>query len=112
MDIPQVTPNETAPTGDMGQDYLATGKQVAMRRWEASPCDWADMRTRKYETVGYVIQGRLEIDLDGETATLQGGDSWMVPEGAPHRYRILENLVAVEATSPPARMGNRDATES
>lgn len=62
-----------------------------------------ELKSRQYETVGYVIRSSLELDLDGETVKLQSGDSWLVPEGATYRSRMLENLVAVEATSPPAR---------
>jgi quercetin dioxygenase-like cupin family protein len=40
--------------------------------------------------------------------TLQAGDSWVVPKGALHRYRIVERFVAVEATCPPAEVHGRD----
>jgi quercetin dioxygenase-like cupin family protein len=33
---------------------------------------------------------------------LTPGDSWVIPAGAEHRYRIVEHFKAVEATSPPA----------
>jgi len=114
MDIPQVVSAKDAATGGMGQQYLATGKQVALRRWEANTCEYGEMHSRDYETVGYVVSGFVELDLDGESVKCKAGDSWMVPEGAPHRYRILEPLVAIEATSPPAQFGNRDepATKS
>jgi len=108
MDIPQITPKDKSPTGDMGQNYLASGKQVALRRWEEGVCEYSEERRRNYETVGYVLSGVLEIDLDGQTARLGAGDSWLVPENALHRYRILEPIVAIEATSPPARHGDRD----
>ena len=108
MDIPQVTSQANAETGIMGQEYLATGKNVALRRWEESQCDWSVKSCREYETVGYVLSGVLELDLDGQTAKLTAGDSWMVPERAWHRYRILEPMVAIEATSPPGRFSDRD----
>ena len=108
MDIPQVTSKSNAEAGEMGQQYLAAGKQVALRRWEESACEFGEPRCREYETVGYVLSGSLELDLDGETVKLQSGESWLVPEGATHRYRILEDLVAIEATSPPARFNDRD----
>jgi len=108
MDIPQVTSVQASPTGDMGQDYLATGKQVALRRWQEDAGDFTERVSRKYEIVGYMLSGTLEVDLDGQIATLQAGDSWMVPEGSPHRYRIVKPIVAIEATSPPARFNDRD----
>jgi len=108
MDIPQVTSKSDAETGEMGQAYLATGKQVAMRRWEETVCDFGEATCREYETVGYVLSGVLELDLAGESVTLRRGDSWLVPAGATHRYRIVEPIVAIEATSPPARFNDRD----
>lgn len=94
-----------ASVGTMGQTYLATGESVAMRMWEEQPGDAQDkqLRSRSYETVGYVISGKAELELDGETVVLNAGDSWVVPKGVAHSYTILESFVAVEATSPPAR---------
>lgn len=108
MNIPQVTSHDEAATGDMGQEYLASGKHVALRRWEEDPNEVAEERNRDYETVGYVISGVLELDLDGQTATLKPGDSWLVPAKVKHCYRIIESIVAIEATSPPARFNDRD----
>lgn len=108
MDIPQVTTNEDAEIGEMGQLYLVAGKQVALRRWEEGPCGYGEPVIREYETVGYVLEGELELDLDGQTVTVTPGTSWLVPAGAPHRYRILERTIAIEATSPPARFNDRD----
>jgi hypothetical protein len=38
------------------------------------------------------------------------GDSWVVPKGASHSYKILEPFTAVEATLPPAHVHGRDET--
>ncbi len=94
-----------APVGSLGQTFLAGGEQVALRLWEEAPGDAEDKEpyTRPYETVGYVIEGTLEITVDDETILLESGQSWVVPAGASRTYRIHEPLVAVEATSPPAR---------
>jgi len=98
-----------SPVGAMGQKYLASGKRVAMRLWEAeAPSDDKAPISRPYETVGYVISGRAELKLEGQTVLLEPGDSWTVPEGATHTYRILEAFTAVEATSPPAQAHGRD----
>ncbi|MFG0262674.1 MAG: cupin domain-containing protein [Novipirellula sp. JB048] len=108
MDIPQIHPASDAEVGSMGQRYLVTGKEVALRRWDEAAGEFSASHCRHYETVGYLLSGRLELEFDGGTATLRPGDSWLVPSGAPHRYRILEPVVAIEATSPPARFGGRD----
>ena len=101
--------SQFSPTGKMGQKYLASGIHVAMRLWEQEPPGEAKPRTqRDYETVGYVIEGRAELDLEGQKILLEPGDSWMVPKGAAHSYKILEPFTAVEATAPPALVHGRD----
>ena len=98
-----------SPHGTMGQKYLVSGKQVAMRIWENEPPGEEEVHARDYETVGYVVNGRAELDLEGQTISLEPGDSWLVPKGAKHRYRIVEAFTAVEATAPPAHVRGRDA---
>jgi quercetin dioxygenase-like cupin family protein len=99
-----------SPAGDMGQRYMVTGKALSMRLWEKEPPGAAKPRTRReYETIGYVIDGRAELTVEGQTIRLEPGDSWLVPRNAEHSYRILEPFTAVEATSPPAEVHGRDA---
>ncbi|HEX5581329.1 MAG TPA: cupin domain-containing protein [Gemmatimonadaceae bacterium] len=98
-----------SPKGEMGQKYLASGVSLAMRLWEKEPSPEAKPLVRRdYETVGYVIEGRAELQLEGQTVVLAKGDSWVVPKGAEHTYRILERFTAVEATHPPAHVHGRD----
>lgn len=98
-----------SPRGAMGQKYLASGVSVAMRLWEKEePAEPKAPSTRDYETVGFVIAGRAELHLEGQVVQLEKGDSWVVPKGASHTYRILETFTAVEATSPPAQAHARD----
>jgi quercetin dioxygenase-like cupin family protein len=98
-----------SPTGEMGQKYLVSGIHVAMRLWEEEPPGAPKPATqRDYETVGYVIQGRAELHLEGQKVILEPGDAWLVPKGAVHTYHILEPFTAVEATYPPAHIHGRD----
>jgi len=101
--------SQESPTGEMGQKYLASGKAISMRLWEnEQPDDAKPESSRDYETVGYVISGRAELHLEGQMVLLEPGDSWTVPKGASHTYRILEAFTAVEATHPPAQVHGRD----
>ena len=65
--------------------------------------------TGLFAAVGYVIGGRAELHLEGQKVLLEKGDSWLVPPGAEHSYRVLERFTAVEATAPPAQVHGRDA---
>lgn len=93
-----------SPTGSMGQRHLAMSKSMSMRLWEETPGDLKPATRRDYETIGYVVAGRAELHSEGQTILLNAGDSWVVPRGASHAYRILENLRAIEVTHPPAEI--------
>ncbi len=98
-----------SPKGKLGQKYLASGKNVAMRLWEdEQPNEDKEPTSRDYETVGYVINGRAQLHIEGQMILLEPGSSWVVPKGASHTYKILEPFTAVEATSPPAQVHGRD----
>lgn len=99
----------SSPKGQMGQKYLASGKSISMRLWEnQEPGEPKEPTQREYETVGYVIEGRAELHIEGQMVLLEPGDSWVVPKGSSHTYKILEPFTAVEATSPPAQVHGRD----
>ena len=98
-----------SPTGEMGQKCLASGVSVAMRMWEnVESSDSDEKHERDYETVGFVIERKAELHLAGQMVLLEKGDSWVVPKGAEHSYKILENFTAVEAMHPPAHAHGRD----
>lgn len=98
-----------SPKGPDGQVYLAGGKNIAMRLWnKEQTTEQKEETTRDYETVGYVISGRAELHTEGQMVLLEPGDSWVVPKGAAHTYKILEPFTAVEATYPPAVVHGRD----
>ncbi|MHC5614616.1 MAG: cupin domain-containing protein [Nostoc sp.] len=98
-----------SPKGKLGQKYLASGKNVALRLWEdEQPNEDKEPSSRDYETVGYVINGRAQLHIEGQVILLEPGSSWVVPKGASHTYKILEPFTAVEATSPPAQVHGRD----
>ena len=53
-----------SPRGAMGQKYLASGKRIGMRLWEAEePAEANEPTARQYETVGSVINGRAELHV-------------------------------------------------
>ncbi|MBC8143759.1 MAG: cupin domain-containing protein [Armatimonadetes bacterium] len=106
------TQSAHSPKGEMGQIYLASGKNVSMRLWQnEQPGEDKEPVARDYETVGYVISGTAELHSEGQMVTLAAGDSWVVPKGASHTYRIVETFTAVEATYPPSQVHDRDAPQ-
>src|SRR5919112_3871016 len=100
-----------SPVGDQGQVYLASGKRISMRLWrDEEPTQDKPPSKHEYEGVGYVISGRAELLIEGQTVRFEPGDSWVVPADAEHTYRILERFPAVEATAPPSQVHGREKT--
>ena len=85
-----------SPVGPDGQVYLVSGKRMALRLWrdEAPTIDKPS--------------GRAELLIDGQSIRLEPGDSWLVPAGSDHTYRILESFTAVETTAPPFQVHGRE----
>ncbi len=81
---------------------LVTGDALALRLWNESAGVAGDPHTQPYETAGYVVSGRVEVHVGDDSTTCGAGDSYHVPAGATRHYVVVEDLVAVEATSPPA----------
>jgi quercetin dioxygenase-like cupin family protein len=99
----------TSPTGPEGEVYLVSGKRMSMRMWrDEAPTDSKPSRRHDYEVVGFVLSGRAELIIDGQTNRLEPGDSWLGPAGSTHTYRITESFTAVEATAPPFQVHGRE----
>lgn len=97
-----------SPVGPEGQKYLVSGKRLAMRLWEEAAGEQGEPHTRPYETVGYVVSGRVEVHVGDSVVVCGAGDSYLVPDGAERYYRVLEDLTAVETTAPPAHLHGRN----
>lgn len=54
----------------------------------------------EHESIGYVISGKIEMQIGDQMFQLGAGDSWRHPVGVPHSTRALENSYAVEAHNP------------
>ena len=98
-----------SPRGEMGQKYLVSGKRVSMRLWRTGPQEAHKAPSRRdYETVGYVIDGRAELHLEGQTLRLEAGDSGWCRRAPSTATCSPSPFTAVEATAPPAQVHGRD----
>jgi hypothetical protein len=48
-----------------------------------------------------------ELHIEGQFVLLEKGDSWVVPKGSRHTYKIIETFTAIEANSSPAEVHGR-----
>jgi quercetin dioxygenase-like cupin family protein len=93
----------------MGRKYLVSRVHVATRlREHEAPGEATVAAARDHQTVGYVIEGRARLHVEGQMALLEPGNSSVVPRGADHHCRILDTFTVVEATYPSAHAHGRD----
>jgi mannose-6-phosphate isomerase-like protein (cupin superfamily) len=77
------------------------GKRRTLRKISRKPYE-------STKTIGFVIEGKAELYIEGQRVLLEPGDSWVIPIGAKHRYKILVPFTAIEVTNPPAEVRARD----
>ena len=52
------------------------------------------------EQTGYLVAGRLEFSVAGESLVAEPGSSWSLPADLPHGASALEDSLVVEVFSP------------
>jgi quercetin dioxygenase-like cupin family protein len=90
---------------------LVQGERIGLRMWEGEKDSAIDQQSgdefyrQLHESVCFVISGRLLLLLENDQRLeLVPGDSFTVPKGLPHMYKILEGPVKVlEATAAPPK---------
>ena len=58
------------------------------------------LHSHPHVQASYVAKGSFEATVDGRTETLSTGDSFMVPSGAVHGVRALEDGLLVDSFTP------------
>jgi quercetin dioxygenase-like cupin family protein len=53
------------------------------------------------DQVGYIVEGSVEMTIDGKTYKLGKADSYSAPSNIPHGAHTLEPTVIVDTFSPP-----------
>jgi quercetin dioxygenase-like cupin family protein len=86
-----------------GVDFLvgAVGEQMMVTLMTFAQGETVGRHSHPHEQVGYCVSGRFELTVDGEPHLVEPDDSYAIPGGASHSYRILEDSLAVEVFSPP-----------
>lgn len=86
-----------------GVEFLlgATGERMMVALMTFKEGQAVGTHSHLHEQAGYCVQGRFELTITGESTLIEPDDSYVIPGGASHSYRILEEASAVEVFSPP-----------
>jgi quercetin dioxygenase-like cupin family protein len=80
---------------------LTAGDRMMLIEVTLAPRTVVPMHTHPHEQTGYVVSGRMRLQIADETLDLDPGDAYMIPGGAEHEATALEPLVIVDVFSPP-----------
>ena len=85
--------------GDLGQHKL----QILHERYAPGADTGKTLLQHESEEGGIVIQGRVEITVDGKRHVLGPGDAYLFDSRLPHRFRNIgtEDCVIISACTPP-----------
>jgi len=52
---------------------------------------------------GIVVRGKIELTIGGETNVYIAGDSYVIPEGTPHKAKVYPGFASVDFFTDPNR---------
>ena len=59
------------------------------------------IHSHPHDQVGYLVEGHVEMTIDGTKYDLVKGDSYCAPSHVPHGVLTLEPSIIVDTFSPP-----------
>lgn len=80
---------------------LTHGEKMMLIEVTLEPGSVVPIHTHPHEQTGYVVSGRMRLQIAAETLDLNPGDAYMIPGGVEHEATALEPLVIVDVFSPP-----------
>jgi len=79
----------------------ATGERMMVALMTFRKGQQVGTHSHPHEQSGYCISGRFALTIDNFSSTIEPDDSYVIPTGVPHSYRIIKDSLAVEVFSPP-----------
>jgi quercetin dioxygenase-like cupin family protein len=79
---------------------LVHGERSLLSKFRLKAGSDLPAHSHPYEQVGYLLRGRLLLDIGGELREAGPGDSWCIASGVPHKAQALEDSEALELFSP------------
>jgi len=79
---------------------LVYGKKTLLAEFKLEKGAILPRHKHPHEQTGYLVSGRMDLTIGGETHRVEPGDSWSVPGDVEHNAVAHENSVAVEVFSP------------
>jgi quercetin dioxygenase-like cupin family protein len=88
------------PLDRIGMKTLVHGDRTLMVEFRLERGAVLPRHKHPHEQTGYLVSGRIELAIGGETYQVAAGDSWCIPSDVEHSAVARESSVAIEVFSP------------
>jgi quercetin dioxygenase-like cupin family protein len=79
---------------------LVHGSQTLMTEFKLEQGAALPRHRHLHEQTGYLVSGRMDLTIGGETFPVAPGDSWCIPGDMEHSAIAREDSVAIEVFCP------------
>ena len=79
---------------------LAIGNRTHMVRFFLAKGKFLPLHHHVQEQTGYMIRGKMILNINGKPYTVVSGDSWSIGSNIPHSAEIIEDCEVIEVFSP------------
>src|SRR5262245_23692896 len=80
---------------------VVSGKQGMLVWWSMKAGAHAQAHKHPHEQIAWVIKGRCQVRLGGETRDCGPGDVVVIPGGIEHEFKFSEDAEVVDLFAPP-----------
>ena len=80
---------------------LATSQSLMICEFNFEAHVEIPIHSHPHEQVGYLVEGRVEMTIDGKKYDLKKGDSYCAPSNVPHGVLTLEPSLIIDTFCPP-----------
>ena len=80
---------------------MIVGKKEMLVQWEFDKDAVAARHSHPHEQIVMMIQGKLQLIVEGETTIMEPGSIVVIPPNASHEACALEKTVVIDIFSPP-----------
>lgn len=78
------------------------GEKLMMSYVHLQPHSIVAEHSHPHEQMGMVLEGTFELTIDGESRTLQEGDTYLIPSHVKHSAKAYDKVaIALDIFSPP-----------
>jgi quercetin dioxygenase-like cupin family protein len=83
--------------------HVLQGEKHQLVFFEMEPSTLVPEHSHEYDQWGMMIEGTMELIIDGKTRTCKNGDEYVIPAHAKHRARFLSKSRAMDFFSEKNR---------